>query len=141
MTKQAQTEMARDIVRRMYASDHFSRWLGIEIVELDVARVTLKMAVRPEMINGLSTCHGGVHYALADTALAFAANSRGRKCVALQNVISYPAPVKEGDELYATAVEVSLGTSTATYDVEIVNQHKRKVALFRGNVFRLGEEW
>ena len=137
----AETERARSIVEHMLKHDAFSRWLGIEVKSIAPGQAVLSMAIRAEMLNGFGSCHGGLQYALADSALAFASNGRGRKAVALRNDISYPAPVHGGDVLEARAKEASLGNSTATYDIEIVNQHQRTVALFRGTVYRLREEW
>ena len=58
------------IVRHMLEHDVFSRWLGVEILELRPARVTLRMTVRQDMTNGFGVCHGGVTFAFADSALA-----------------------------------------------------------------------
>lgn len=134
-------ERAQRVVERMMNHDGFSRWLGITVKSVAPGRAVLEMKIRDEMLNGFGTCHGGIQYAFADSALAFSSNGRGRKAVALENVISYPAPVVAGDTLIAEAEEVSLGNTIGTYDVVIFNQHRRKVALFRGTVYRLREEW
>jgi len=134
-------ERAQRIVDRMMSHDGFSRWLGVVVKEVAPGRAVIEMNVREEMLNGFGTCHGGIQYSLADSALAFASNGRGRKAVALENVISYPAPVVAGDVLTARAEEVSLGSTIGIYDITVLNQHQRKVALFRGSVFRLREEW
>jgi acyl-CoA thioesterase len=134
-------DRANAIVSHMMAHDGFSRWLGITVERVAPGEAVLKMTVRAEMLNGFGSAHGGIQYALADSALAFASNSRGRKAVALNNSISYPAPVRAGDELVATATEVSLGNTIGYYDVVITNHHQRVVALFRGSVFRVQEEW
>jgi acyl-CoA thioesterase len=132
---------AQRVVEHMMSHDGFSRWLGVSVVSVSPGKAVLTMTVRAEMLNGFGTAHGGIQYSFADSALAFASNARGRKAVALQNVISYPAPVHAGDELTAVAEEVSLGNTIATYDITISNHHQRTVALFRGSVFRLQEEW
>ncbi len=134
-------QRAKNVVDQMLKLDGFSAWLGIQVLDLSPGNATLKMVIRKEMLNGFERCHGGVPYAFADSALAFASNSHGRKSVALENSISYPAPVMEGDELTAVAKEIHLGNTVASYDVTITNQHQRKVALFRGMVYRLKDEW
>ena len=140
-TKLSDQDRAQRIVERMMSHDGFSRWLGVVVKEIAPGRAVIEMKIRDEMLNGFGTCHGGIQYSLADSALAFASNGRGRKSVALENVISYPAPVVTGDVLTAHAEEVSLGNTIGTYDITVFNQHKRKVALFRGSVYRLREEW
>ncbi len=100
----ADPELRADaIVRHMLAHDAFSRWLGVEILELKPARVTLRMAVRQDMTNGFGVCHGGVTFAFADSALAFASNTGGQVTVSIENSMTYPAAVRVGDVLLAEA--------------------------------------
>src|SRR5438105_11609826 len=95
-----------EIIRnKMYANDAFSKWLGIEIVKVGAGSCELKMKVRKEMLNGFSIAHGGITYSLADSALAFASNSHGKKAVSVETSISHTQTVNEGDELYAVASE------------------------------------
>lgn len=63
----------------MLNHDSFSNWLGIELVEISEGYCRLKMKVRQEMTNGFNIAHGGIAYSLADSALAFASNSHGKK--------------------------------------------------------------
>src|SRR5678815_133800 len=87
------------VVATMRAGDAFSRWLGIELLALEPGGCTVRMAVRPDMLNGFGVCHGGVTFSLADSALAFASNTHGRVTVSVENGISYPASVAAGDVL------------------------------------------
>jgi acyl-CoA thioesterase len=95
--------LAGRVVAGMLAADAFTRWLGAEVVETAPRRSVLRMAVRDEMVNGFGTCHGGVTYALADSAFAFACNTHGRVSVALDVSVSYPTPARPGDVLTAVA--------------------------------------
>ena len=74
-------------------------------------------------------------FSLADTAFGIAANSRGPVAVAIATSIHFMRPVRQGDVLIAEAREVSLGRSTATYEVT-VSAGGRAVALFTGTVHR-----
>ncbi|MCI4668045.1 MAG: hydroxyphenylacetyl-CoA thioesterase PaaI [Bacteroidia bacterium] len=123
-------------IAHMTEHDHFSRWMGIEILEVGKGSCSIRMKVKKDMLNGFGILHGGVSFAMADSALAFASNSHGRLSVALSNSITYPNPSKEGDELTAVAKEISLGFKTASYDINITNQEGKEVALFRGTVYR-----
>lgn len=127
---------AERLVAGMLAADAFSRWLGLEVSALAPGGCTLRMRVRPEMLNGFGSCHGGVTFAFADSALAFASNTHGRVTVSVENSISYPAAVRDGDVLTAVAVEESAGRRLAFYRVTVTNQHGDTVALFRGTVYR-----
>lgn len=131
---------AERVVQGMLARDEFSRWLGVEVLELGVGRCRCRMRVRPEMVNGFGVAHGGVAYSLADSALAFASNAQGRIALSIENGISYPASVKPGDTLSASANEESASNRLAFYLVRVTNQRDETVALFRGTVYRTNEE-
>ena len=96
------------IVDKMFDQDAFSQWLGIEIVDLSKGYCKLKMKVRGEMLNGFHIAHGGIAYSLADSALAFASNSNGKKALSVETSISHAVAIKEGDDLIATTEELSL---------------------------------
>ncbi|MBV6405709.1 MAG: Acyl-coenzyme A thioesterase PaaI [Flavobacteriales bacterium] len=125
----------------MYDHDPFSRWLGIEHVQVAPGRCVLRMTVREEMLNGFAIAHGGITYSLADSALAFAANTYGIQAVSVETGITHTRPVRAGDVLTATAVELNRSTRFATYQVTVEDQQQRTVALFKGTVFRTGEAW
>lgn len=124
------------LVSKMMELDHCSQWMGIEVLEVGKGFCKIRMVVKKEMLNGFGILHGGMSFAMADSALAFASNSHGRLSVALSNSISYPNPASEGDVLVAEAKELSLGFKTATYDINIKNQDNKEIALFRGTVYR-----
>ena len=128
--------LARAVVEKMLAVDGFSRWLGVEVLEIAPGRSVLRMTVRDEMINGFGTAHGGIAYSLADSALAFATNTGGFISVAMDCTISYPAAVRSGDSITATAVEQSTTNRLGFCEVTVRNQHGSIVAHFRGTVYR-----
>jgi acyl-CoA thioesterase len=131
---------ARKIVRSMYQKDRFSQLLGIKVYRVEPGSCILKMKISKEMVNGFHTVHGGVTFAFADSALAFASNSHGRLSVALEASISYPKPVHVGDALTASAEEISTTNKTGVYLITITNQRKQKVAVFKGTVYRTSRE-
>ena len=89
-----------EIVARMYDQDAFSQWLGIELMETDTAGACrLRMTVRGEMLNGFGIAHGGIAYAFADSAFAFACNNHGRQSVSIETSISHFHPIRENDVL------------------------------------------
>ena len=128
-------ELARRVAEYMLEQDRASRHLGIEIDRVDEGVAVLSMSVRDDMLNGLDILHGGFTFSLADSAFAFACNSRNRKTVALNCVINFVAAAKVGDKLIATAREVSLSGRTGVYDVTVKNQKGELVAEFRGTSY------
>lgn len=134
-------EEATRIVDLMYNNDPFSKWMGIERLEDMPGDSRLRMTVRSEMLNGFSIAHGGITYSLADSALAFAANAHGRKCVSVETSISHVQPVSAGDVLTTFVEELSLTNKIGIYQITIKNQFDVEVALFKGSVYRTEKEW
>jgi acyl-CoA thioesterase len=122
--------------RAMYAEDRASQWLGVELLEIGPGRARMRMRVREDMVNGHGIGHGGFTFALADSAFAFACNSRNEVTVALGCQISFTAPTRLGDVLTAEAREAARAGRTGVYDVTVANQDGTVVALFRGNSYR-----
>ena len=119
---------ARERAEAMYASDAASKALGIDIEVLGAGSVVATMPVRDDMVNGFGICHGGLVFALADSAFAFACNAYDDTCVAAAASIDFLRPVKAGDALRAEARE----DRTGFYTVEVRNRDGELVALFRG---------
>jgi acyl-CoA thioesterase len=132
--------LAERVVRGMLAKDAFSEWLGIEAIEIAPRRSTVRMTVRPEMVNGFGVSHGGIVYSLADSALAFACNTHGQVTVAIENSIAYPQPVVAGDVITAVAEEDSFTNKLGFYRVLVRNQNDMTVAIFRGTVYKTQRE-
>ncbi len=131
----------QEIVNIMLKNDAFSQWLGVEILEIKAGFCILKAKITSEMLNGFSIAHGGISYSLADSALAFASNSRGNLCVSIETSISHLKKVSENDELTATCVEINRGKTIGLYRVEIKNQADLLVAVFNGTVHISDKIW
>jgi acyl-CoA thioesterase len=116
----------------MFAADRASRGLGMEIVAIGDGTATLTMTVRDDMLNGHDICHGGFITLLADSAFAFACNSRNVVTVAAGLTVDFLAPAHGGDVLTATATESSRSGRTGIYDMVVTNQHGARIALVRG---------
>jgi len=129
------------IVNKMYDQDAFSQWLGIEIVDVSEGYCQLKMKVRKEMLNGFHIAHGGIAYSLADSALAFASNSHGRKSLSVETSISHMVSIKAGDMLTAMTKELSRSAKIGVYLITITNNENQEIANFKGTVYRTSKEW
>ncbi len=131
---------ADDLARRcadvMWAADHAAQWLGMQVDAMAEGRAELSMTVRPEMVNGHDICHGGLIFALADTAFAYACNSQNQVAVAASCGIDFIRPAHAGDRLVASAVQLHQGGRTGLYDVSVLNQAGDVVAQMRGRSAR-----
>ena len=131
---------AERLVNAMLARDAFSAWLGLEVADIRPGACTARMTVREEMTNGFGVCHGGVTFALADSALAFASNTHGTVTVSIENSMTYPAAARTGDVLTAVAEEEASSARLAYFRVKVTKQDGTTVALFRGTVYRTQKE-
>ncbi|MDQ3051147.1 MAG: hotdog fold thioesterase [Bacteroidota bacterium] len=129
------------VVAKMMEEDHFSRWLGITVKSLSAGACSLEMTVRKEMLNGFGIAHGGIAFSVADSALAFASNSRNRKSLVINTSVSFTSTVKEGDVLLAVAEEVNLTNRLGIYQVVVSRQDGTKVLVFTGTVYRKDDLW
>lgn len=132
----SEQQLAERVVGAMMTADAFSRWLGIKVLAVGPRQATVAMRVRDEMVNGFGVSHGGIVYSLADSALAFASNTHGRVTVSIENSITYPHPVKVGDELVAIAEEESASNRLGYFRVAVKRGDGTVVALFRGTVYK-----
>jgi acyl-CoA thioesterase len=125
-------DTARRCADVLLANDRSSKAMGISIEIPEVGRAIATMLVRDDMVNGLDVIHGGLTFALADTAFAFACNAYDRQTFAASAQIDFLRPALLGDELTATASEDHRGRRSSYYSVEVRNQHGEMIAIFRG---------
>ncbi|WP_028218384.1 hydroxyphenylacetyl-CoA thioesterase PaaI [Paraburkholderia oxyphila] len=125
-------ELARATAQAMYEADGCSRALGMELLEVRAGYARLRMAVRPEFLNGHQICHGGLIFTLADSTFAFACNTYNVNTVAAGCSIEFLRPVQPDDVLTAEAVEQVLSGRNGIYDIRVTNRAGETVAMFRG---------
>ena len=120
----------------MMETDYFSKWMDIKILAVKESYSKIEMTLRKEMLNGFGIAHGGITFALADSAFAFACNSDGKITVALDVSISFPKAGKEGDVFTAEAKLVNKTNRTGLYMIEVRNQNNDLVGLFKGTCYK-----
>ena len=122
----------------MWAEDTASKSLGMSLENITPGMAVLTMPVGEKMVNGHGTCHGGFIFTLADSAFAFACNSRNQASVAAACDISFVRAARRGDVLTASAREVYLAGRNGIYDVKVTDQNDAAIALFRGKSRTIG---
>ena len=130
------TPTSAAVIDHLLSKDLFSQWLGIRVLEIREGYSKITMTIRPEMLNGFGIAHGGIAFSMADSAFAFACNSRNNLSVALDTSINFIKPVHAGDVLTAEATELHNGNSTGLYQISITNERGHLVAAFKGTCFR-----
>src|SRR5450631_896834 len=136
-TKRDADALAKRVATVMYDRDRVTRAMGMTIGKVSAGHAELTMTVRDDMLNGHSTCHGGLIFTLADSAFAFACNSYNLTTVASGCSIEFLAPAREGDTLTAVAQERSAIGRTGVYDIDVRNQEGALIAVFRGKSYRI----
>jgi acyl-CoA thioesterase len=129
--------LARACAAAMLERDSASQAFGMVIEEARPGYARVSMTITAAMVNGHAIAHGGVTFTLADSAFAFACNSRNEPNVALQASISYVSAVRLGERLVAEAQERSSKARTGVYDVTVTRGEGELVALFRGVCYRI----
>ena len=122
-------------VPALLAADAFAASMGITLREAGPGTATVAMTLQPAHINFNGTCHGGVTFALADTAFGLASNSHGVIAAGIDAHITYQQPAFAGDVLVAKAVEVSRSRRLAVYRVDVTRSDGAALCSFTGTVY------
>jgi acyl-CoA thioesterase len=125
-------EMARRVAEHLLSREGTGPAWGIEIEEAREGYARIAMTVRPDMLNGHAIAHGGMIFALADTAFAYACNSRNVSTVAQAASIVFLAQAQAGERLVAEAREQALCGRSGVYAVSVTSGDGRKIAEFQG---------
>jgi len=129
--------LAERAAAALFARDGASQMLGMRLEAVHPGGARVLMKVRADMVNGHGVCHGGLVFALADSAFAFACNTGNESTVAAAASIDFLIAVREGDELTAEARELWRTPRNGIYEITVTNQRGERVALFRGRSYRI----
>ena len=125
-------EIADKVARAMLAAEGTGPAWGITIEEAREGYSRIRMKLRAEMLNGHRKAHGGMVYALADTAFAYACNSRNLRTVGAQATMVFLDGAEEGETLVAEAQEAALVGRSGVYNVSVRTDGGRPIAEFQG---------
>ncbi|HMG47207.1 MAG TPA: hydroxyphenylacetyl-CoA thioesterase PaaI [Allosphingosinicella sp.] len=125
-------EIADKVARAMLAAEGTGPAWGVEIEEAREGYARIRMRLTPAMLNGHGIAHGGMVFALADTAFAYACNSRNLRTVAAQASIVFLDAAKQGEVLIAEAREAALVGRSGVCTVSVRTAEGRAIAEFQG---------
>ncbi|PKG43491.1 PaaI family thioesterase [Psychroflexus sp. MES1-P1E] len=128
------------IPEKMLSQDAFSSWLGVEILEISLGKCKVGLKIRREMLNSMQKAHGGISYALADTAFGFAANTHGNYAVSIETSINHIEALHENDYITAESI-VEVTKNKLGFHIVELKKGEQIVALFKGVVYRTSKEW
>ena len=127
--------VVRERLQRLNQRDAFPRSLGIEFVDGGPGRAVVRLAVEQKHLNCNGSCHGGLIFALADTAFGLASNSYGTLAAGVDVHIVYHTAARLGDVLIGTATEISRNRKLGVYRIEIAAAERGLIASFTGTAF------
>ena len=125
-------DLARQVAQQMLAAEGTGPAWGVVIEEARAGYARLSMPVRADMLNGHGIAHGGMVFALADTAFAYVCNGRNEKAVAAQASIVFLGSAQEGETLVAEAGELATAGRSGVTRVAVRTTEGRPVAEFTG---------
>jgi acyl-CoA thioesterase len=126
---------AQQRVAQLAMQDRFARAMGVTLVDGGPGHATVAMTVSEQHLNFNGTCHGGAIFALADAAFGLASNSHGVIAAGIDAHITYQEAAGLGDELTASAVEVSRSRKLAVYRIDVMRADGTKISSFTGTVY------
>ena len=131
-------ERANRVAHGMLEAEGTGPAWGIRIEEARAGYARLSMEVRAEMLNGHRIVHGGMVFALADTAFAYVCNGKNEKTVAAQASIVFLGSANEGETLIAEGEEAATAGRSGVTRVSVRTSDGRPIAEFTGYSRALG---
>jgi acyl-CoA thioesterase len=128
--------VAERSVAALYARDAASQSLGMAVTAVRPGFAQVTMPVRADMVNGHGLCHGGLIFALGDSAFAFACNTYDEATVGAAASIDFLAGGRAGDTLTAEARELWRTRRNGLYEIVIFSGRGERLALMRGRSYR-----
>ena len=122
----------------MHAQDRVAHELGMSIDHADLGTASVSMTVTEERCNGLGVCHGGILFTLADTAMAHASNAGDERTLSTTATIEWLRSAHVGDRLTATSGVVDRRGRNTIHDIDVTDEHGRRIAIVRGHTLTLG---
>lgn len=95
---------------------------GIYLEELRPGYARVTKTITADDLNPLQYAHGGVYYAVADTACGSAVISHGYMAVTVSGSYNYFRSAKEGDTIICEGREVKHGQTICVSECTIVDQ-------------------
>lgn len=95
--------------------EHF----GMRFVSLGEGRCELAATVKPELINAAGLAHGGLLFAIADSACAYATGSLGTRGATITSSFSFIRPARAGMNLSCVAKVINEGRRLVTLGAQV----------------------
>lgn len=125
-----------DSIKKFLKNDQFAANAGIELLEVKPGYAKACMTVTQAHLNAGRVCQGGALFTLADLACAAVANSHGQLTFSLTANITFIRSAKEGELIYAEAIEVVNHPRIPYIEVRLTNEQGELLATFTSSGYR-----
>lgn len=132
MSKPEAHDLGKAVAEAMHQTEGTSKAWDLKLEDAGEGWARASMILREDMMNGHGVAHGGMIFALADTAFAWACNSRNVKTVAHHASITFLSAGQKGERLVAEAQEETIAGRSGVYSVKVTGEDGRPVAIFQG---------
>ena len=107
-------------LRKIYEGSPFNNFVGIKLEEYEEGHVVFSLKIEPHHKNVNQAVHGGVFFTILDAVMGATVRSITKQPITtINSSISFFAPLREGDQIFASAKVVQCGKSIATAEGEI----------------------
>ena len=130
--------LADKVARAMMAAEGTGPAWGLALEEARENYARVSMVVRADMLNGHGIAHGGMIFALADSAFAYVCNGSNHASVAAQASIVFLGKGQAGETLVAEGWQVAREGRAGVTRVSVKTAEGRDVAEFTGYSRTLG---
>lgn len=113
--------------------EHLGICVDVSALEkFDASKPLLYLDVVAHMVNALEFCHGGIVYALADTACAYALGADDFAPATVDASVTYLRPGRLGERLWAHTEVLRQSGRMGTCEVRVLNPQAELVLIYRG---------
>ena len=130
------------VIKDKFETNHFPKFLGIEIDSIEEGRARLSVETRKELLQLQGVMHGGAIASLIDTAVAFAIVSVSQphdRFTTVEMKVNYLSAIREG-RVVADARIIRDGRRIVVADCDVVDSKGRLAAKGLLTYIRLDEK-
>ena len=118
-------EMKRKLIEDVVADNPFSRYIGMEVLEVREGYALGRIHFEDRHKNIYGGMHGGCSYALADTIGGIAALTYGYYVTTVNSSMNYLSPIKDTENVYCEAQVIRHGKRISVFGVRVMNDEKQ----------------
>ena len=122
-------------LKEFFKRDRFVEMSGVEILSVDEEKSLLRVKVEEKHLNANDCVQGGMLFTLCDFAMAVLGNALHPVTVTSGASISYLAPCKDAEYIYAESREIARHRHNCSHQVKVYDDNGKVVCTAQVNGF------